>query len=641
MALRSSGRRATFESDDDQTDQPSCQSNITSRERIDGFCQIFQNDDGCRISLKLEDGVLFRLGVEMLKHRASPGVGLCLADVLAQYSLKVKEKLALSHAIALAFWEFYDSQLMLRVWNSHNIWFMPEPNLRDNSEGLPLRAYISFHPEITECDLEASEFIHQNSLIHRCPRIQALAILLIEIGLGKPFQCRSFNHPTRQLNYRYAVALECLEELKAANWENFSHKHFFTDAVEACLKVDGLIGKEASSENCDSHTNRRGQLHQRVVSRLEWLNRSFREPNQKMIYLTAKQLLQDSLRVNGYLPSPPEETSNSPPITFPIGKPENEISAIEKEVSLVDEEVLPVISPVDKQPPPISKQSPPPTDNQIPAPADRRAFEVAIICALIIEGNAIEALFDHHWDGDGPGYGKAAGDTNAYSTGTIGRHNVVLAHMPGIGKGNAAAVAANCRGSFPNIKLAIVVGICGAVPFPHDRKEEIILGDVIVSDGIIQYDLGRKFPDRFARKDTLLDSLGRPNAEIRALLTKLKGIYSRNAMQNKIVHYLKELQTESELKAEYPGAQDDRLFEATHSHFGHGSKCNQGACQGRLVSRHRLLKGLTQPKVHFGLMASGDTVMKSAQERDLIARQEGVLGFEMEGAGCGMRFLAW
>ncbi|KAK7419662.1 hypothetical protein QQZ08_010748 [Neonectria magnoliae] len=153
--------------------------------------------------------------------------------------------------------------------------------------------------------------------------------------------------------------------------------------------------------------------------------------------------------------------------------------------------------------------------------------------------------------------------------------NVVLAHVPGSGKGNAAAVAANCRGSFPNIKLAIVVGICGVVPFPHNGKEEIILGDVIMSDGIIQYDLGRKFPNRFARKDTLLDSLGRPNAEIRGLLAKLKGIHSRNVMRNKIVHYLKELQMESELKAEYPGAQDDKVFEPTHAHFGHESRCKQ------------------------------------------------------------------
>ena len=144
-------------------------------------------------------------------------------------------------------------------------------------------------------------------------------------------------------------------------------------------------------------------------------------------------------------------------------------------------------------------------------PATRANFEIALICALPLEADAVEALFDHHWDDDGPPYDKAVGDPNAYSTGAVGRLNVVLAHVPGMGVANAAAVAANCRASFPNIKLAVVVGVCGAVPFGADG-DEIILGDVIISDGVVQYDLGRRLPECFVRKDTLLDSLGRPNA---------------------------------------------------------------------------------------------------------------------------------
>lgn len=126
-------------------------------------------------------------------------------------------------------------------------------------------------------------------------------------------------------------------------------------------------------------------------------------------------------------------------------------------------------------------------------PATRRDFEVAVICAL----------FDRHWDDDGLPYDKAFGDPNAYSTGAIGRHNVVLAHMSGMGKASAAAVAANCRASFPNIKLAVVVGICGVVP-SSSGGVEIVLGDVIVSDGVIQYDLGRRLPERSCAKTLCL-----------------------------------------------------------------------------------------------------------------------------------------
>ncbi|KXX77526.1 hypothetical protein MMYC01_208582 [Madurella mycetomatis] len=99
-------------------------------------------------------------------------------------------------------------------------------------------------------------------------------------------------------------------------------------------------------------------------------------------------------------------------------------------------------------------------------PASRDGFEIAIICALPLEAEAVEALFDH-WDDDddNPPYDKAAGNPNAYSTGVIGRHNVVLAYMPNMGKVAADPAASYCRMSFRRIRLAVVVGICGAVPF--------------------------------------------------------------------------------------------------------------------------------------------------------------------------------
>jgi nucleoside phosphorylase len=37
--------------------------------------------------------------------------------------------------------------------------------------------------------------------------------------------------------------------------------------------------------------------------------------------------------------------------------------------------------------------------------------------------------------------------------------------------------------------------------------------------------------------------------------------------------------------------------------------------------------------VHFGLVASGDKVVRSGGDRDDIARRDGVIAFEMEGAG--------
>ncbi|KAF4458823.1 Nephrocystin-3 [Fusarium albosuccineum] len=267
-------------------------------------------------------------------------------------------------------------------------------------------------------------------------------------------------------------------------------------------------------------------------------------------------------------------------------------------------------------------------------PNSRRGFETAIICALPLEADAVEALFDRHWDDDGLPFDKAPGDLNAYSTGVIGRHNVVLAYMPGMGKANAATVASNCRASFPSIKLALVVGVCGVVPFgPH--KEEILLGDVIISDGIIQYDFGRQLPGHFIRKDTLMDSLGRPNQEIRSALEKLKTLRGRQQLGSKVAGYLDVLRQEPELRAEYPGSANDKLFKASYSHAEDQQSFEQLGCDGELVPRSRLkaIEADPTPAIHSGLMASGDSVMKSGEDRDRIATEDGIIAFEMEGAG--------
>ncbi|KAL4798752.1 purine and uridine phosphorylase [Aspergillus venezuelensis] len=246
-------------------------------------------------------------------------------------------------------------------------------------------------------------------------------------------------------------------------------------------------------------------------------------------------------------------------------------------------------------------------------------IEIAIICALTVEQDAVLALFDHHWDDNGLPYDKHPCDPNAYSCGVIGRHNIVLAHMPGIGKASAAAVAVHCQVSFPNLKLALVVGVCGALPFMNNGQE-IILGDVIISDGIIQYDFGRHYPGQFIRKNALLDSLGRPNPEIRAHLAKLKSRRGRTVLRDMMGTHLHVLQSDPQLKTDYqyPGTEQDVLYQPDSD---------------IIISRQRLEKANPMPDVHFGLVASGDTIMKSGQLRDCIAMAEGVIAFETEGAG--------
>jgi nucleoside phosphorylase len=135
-----------------------------------------------------------------------------------------------------------------------------------------------------------------------------------------------------------------------------------------------------------------------------------------------------------------------------------------------------------------------------PPPRHRNDFETAVICALSIEADAVITVFDHTWEYS---YGKLETDTNTYTAGRIGSHDVVLTYLPNMGKASAASVAANLRSSFRRVRLCLVVGICGGVP-SYKRQgtvEEILLGDVIISTGIVQYDLARQLRDRAVRKD--------------------------------------------------------------------------------------------------------------------------------------------
>ena len=64
-----------------------------------------------------------------------------------------------------------------------------------------------------------------------------------------------------------------------------------------------------------------------------------------------------------------------------------------------------------------------------------------------------------------------------------------------------SCMAAGLRSSFPEIQLALVVGICSVVPVHIKTQEEIVLGDI--STAVVQYDFGRQYPDGFRRKKTV------------------------------------------------------------------------------------------------------------------------------------------
>jgi hypothetical protein len=74
------------------------------------------------------------------------------------------------------------------------------------------------------------------------------------------------------------------------------------------------------------------------------------------------------------------------------------------------------------------------------------------------------------------------GDSNYYTYGNIGAHNIVIACLPSghYGTINAAVVANNMARSFPCISIRLMVGIGGGVP-----KSDVRLGDVVVGHDVL------------------------------------------------------------------------------------------------------------------------------------------------------------
>lgn len=293
-------------------------------------------------------------------------------------------------------------------------------------------------------------------------------------------------------------------------------------------------------------------------------------------------------------------------------------------------------------------------------PTSRADFRIAIICALPREADAVTLLFDEFWDDDGDAFGKAKGDTNTYITGRLGIHNIVLVIAPAMGTTNATSTATCLRLSFPGIKLALLIGVCGGIP--KINGHDVFLGDVVISRTLVQFDYGRQYPHHFAVKKTIDDSLGRANKEIRSLLATVEMEFGRRRLAAKAQVHLKSLQEAAirerrGAKYSYPGMIKDRLYLPSY-HHRHQKSCDNccsesnsmcelatrascedlGCSDANLVKRERPSGGGgggggNEPALYIGCLASGNTVMKSGGDRDRISAEHGIIAFEMEGTG--------
>lgn len=265
--------------------------------------------------------------------------------------------------------------------------------------------------------------------------------------------------------------------------------------------------------------------------------------------------------------------------------------------------------------------------------SDPAIYVVGWICAITAEYVAAQEFLDEEHNGPAV---VSPNDTNDYTLGKIGEHNVVIAVLPDgeYGTASAATTATNMLNSFPNVRIGLMVGIGGGVP---SEKHDIRLGDIVVSaprdgkGGVFQYDFGKSVQGQGFQHTRFLNQ---PPTALRTAMTGIQAQYKRKGHQlEKAINSI--LDKNARLRPEYerPQPSTDKLFKPEVLHDVRGCTAFCADDPSNLVLRSERTEYEDNPAIHYGLIASANQLMKNASIRDQLAAEHDVLCFEMEAAG--------
>ncbi|QYS95878.1 ANK_REP_REGION domain-containing protein [Trichoderma simmonsii] len=285
-----------------------------------------------------------------------------------------------------------------------------------------------------------------------------------------------------------------------------------------------------------------------------------------------------------------------------------------------------------------------PQNATISAPMRKLAhtdYIIGWICALSTEYVAAQVSLDERHEG--PEY-VSPNDHNNYTLGSIGCRNVVIAVLPQgeYGISSATGVAKDMLHSFPNIRIGLMVGIGGGAP---SSKHDIRLGDIVVSaprdgiGGVFQYDFGKAIQGEGFYTTGFLNQ---PPTFLRTAVNGLQADYEINGHQieeavNSILGKMPRLRK----KYGRPQSSSDRLYKSTVIHpSGTEEDCISSCGNNSSMLKQRMdrTEDEDNPSIHYGLIASGNQIMKDAIIRDKLIKEKDVLCFETEAAGLMNQF---
>jgi nucleoside phosphorylase len=264
---------------------------------------------------------------------------------------------------------------------------------------------------------------------------------------------------------------------------------------------------------------------------------------------------------------------------------------------------------------------------ELHSPDSTDCYTVGWICALEEEYESACRMLDEEFPGPEL---TEDNDDNTYVYGCIAKHYVIIGCLPAgrYGTNSATRVARDMVRTFPKIKFALMVGIGGGAP---TSENDIRLGDVVVSQprdgfgGVLHYDLGKKLQNG---QFQMTGQLNAPPEKLLGVIPEMRRLYNDLRKPDRIAEHLQRMDD----MEDYQRPTLDRLYRTDYLHTG-GKSCRQ--CDPDQILERPERRIHRTVAVHYGTIASGNSVVKDATMRDLYAKDPelNILCFEMEAAG--------
>ncbi|KAH8435412.1 uncharacterized protein LDX57_013042 [Aspergillus melleus] len=265
----------------------------------------------------------------------------------------------------------------------------------------------------------------------------------------------------------------------------------------------------------------------------------------------------------------------------------------------------------------------------MPPPA-LEEYQIGWICALPVEAAAAHEMLDETF---GSLEEQDNADTNIYTLGRIGKHYIVIACLGApYGTTSATTVANHMMRTFSqSLRIGLMVGIGGGIP---SATQDIRLGDVVISyptgscGGVLQHDMGKINENG---KRTRTSSLNSPPRLLLAAVNQMRAAALRDdPLYLSYIQQAVQRTTRTRQNFGRPDPQHDRLFQIQYEHLSDSATCDDCSVEWEVPRGKRQDN---DPQLHYGIIASGNTVIRHSGVREQLRKETGALCFEMEAAG--------